>query len=222
MPGRRPEPPHEPPPRRERGGLESQETGPRRAIAAYFLSKYELTQAQWLRVAGANPSSASSERVFAEHRARFELPELHPVETVSAFDGVTHLRAIGLRLPSDLEWELAAFGAGPGSHQHDGPPPLEQDGLWHQAVVRTLANPFGLQGIAGNVWEWCAVDADDPEIASQTGGFAICGGSYRSPPDTYDPSFRSILPPERRQGDIGLRPARSIDTDPRDVPAATR
>ena len=58
--------------------------GPQHAVVldAFFLSKYELTQGQWLRFTGSNPSRYDMNTVQLGHR--FNL--MHPVESVSWFD----------------------------------------------------------------------------------------------------------------------------------------
>ena len=62
----------------------------------FFLGKYEVTQGQWLRWTGKNPSSSADEKN----------PAL-PVERVSWSDADPVLRHQGLGLPSELQWEYA-------------------------------------------------------------------------------------------------------------------
>jgi formylglycine-generating enzyme required for sulfatase activity len=80
-----------------------------------------------------------------------------------------------------------------------------------QRLEGDARNGFGLHGIFGNVWEWCTVETDDPEIGELTSGYVVCGGSFRSPPVSRRPFFRSILRPERRPSDTGLRPLRALE-----------
>ena len=69
----------------------------------FFLSKYEMTQAQWLRFTGKNPSFYKPGKMYAHA----EITSCHPVEQVSWEDCVQVLFRLNLRLPSEAEWEYA-------------------------------------------------------------------------------------------------------------------
>ncbi|MFT7463252.1 MAG: serine/threonine protein kinase/formylglycine-generating enzyme required for sulfatase activity [Pseudohongiellaceae bacterium] len=141
-------------------------------LAPFLLSKYEMTQGQWLRFVGSNPSHYGAEGLA------------HPVEQVSWDLCVTTLARLSLQLPSGAQWEYAARA---GSHSPwwtgfaKPPPPgcgnladkscLENMGRnagidqfdedyddgWesHSPVDAGSPNPFGLHNVIGNVWEWC-------------------------------------------------------------------
>lgn len=143
-------------------------------LPAFLLSKYELTQAQWRRATGAEPSTAGYgvEAAF--------LPD-HPVELVTWPECAEVSRRFGLALPTEEEWEYAARAGTDTPYwtgrdlaglaraanvadlsqdktssipwiEHD---PID-DGFANPAPVGTFApNPFGLHEILGNVWEWC-------------------------------------------------------------------
>jgi formylglycine-generating enzyme required for sulfatase activity len=68
-----------------------------------FMSKYEVTQAQWLRIAGVNPSWFPSEI----YEIPAERPLLHPVEQVSWNDCAEMLGRWSLVLPTAAQWEYA-------------------------------------------------------------------------------------------------------------------
>lgn len=152
-------------------------------LSAFFLSKYEMTQGQWLRLTGRNPSAFSprnSNHIFLLDGVSPSL--LHPVEQVSWDDCMTWLPRAGLRLPSEAQWEYAARGgtatpwwtgteketlagaanlADKYAHGHGAPTwvGIEEwldDGATLQAPVGTYrANAFGLHEMAGNLLEWC-------------------------------------------------------------------
>jgi len=72
-------------------------------LAPFFLSKFEMTQAQWLRATGANPSAhAPGSTVCAAAHGL-----LHPVDWTSWRDATTTLRGLGLELPTSAQWEYA-------------------------------------------------------------------------------------------------------------------
>jgi len=147
-------------------------------VSPFFLSKYEMNQAQWLRITRENPSRYQPGEWFGDKVHTL----LHPVERVSWDDCALWLPRMGLRFPSDAEWEYAAragtttvrwFGDDrlPGTvnlkdrfykqygytRSSPGYEPEIDDGYARHAPVNSLLpNPFGLHHILGNVNEYCA------------------------------------------------------------------
>lgn len=147
-------------------------------IRAFLLSKFEMTQGQWLRVTGVNPSTAKP-----GDRQRGHIVDLcHPVESVNWDECRSVLRQLGLVLPTEAQWEHACrCGRGSpwstgetvaslaghanigdeasrGSYPSDWmfEPGFDDGHAGHAPVGSLLANCFGLHDMHGNVREWCA------------------------------------------------------------------
>ena len=171
----------------------------------FEMGKYEVTQGQWIKVMGNNPSN-------------FKGDDGLPVERVSWNDiqgFIAKLNALndGYRycLPTEAEWEYAARGG------TTGPYYANLDGIaWYDAnsgsrthpVGQKQANGYGLHDMLGNVWECCAdwygesyygySPSTDPKGASSGQYRVLRGGSWflyaRSARVSfrfgYDPGFR--------------------------------
>ena len=74
----------------------------------FLISKYEMTQSQWLRFTGRNPSSHDPEhRITGNPTPTL----LHPVERVSWHDCRETLRRLGLLLPTEARGHPCASGS---------------------------------------------------------------------------------------------------------------
>jgi formylglycine-generating enzyme required for sulfatase activity len=151
-------------------------------LSPFFLSKYEMTQGQWLRLAGANPSLYGPHNhlsIWSRSRPRASL--LHPVEQVTWTASVQVLGRLGLSLPSEAQWEYACRGGTESVFWSGGVESLQGvanlsdrhakangNELWtvweawlddgetvHAEVGSYRANACGLHDVHGNVWEWC-------------------------------------------------------------------
>ena len=146
-----------------------------KTVPPFFVSKYEVTQAQFARVMGSNPSWFSP-----SNQTEHTVTGLHPVETVTWHEARTCAHRLGLRLPSEVEWEYCARAKTENRYVH-GDTAMKLEGfanVMDQAYDRTFEtsfgikfddghaihapvgtfkpNDFGLHDMVGNVTEWCA------------------------------------------------------------------
>jgi formylglycine-generating enzyme required for sulfatase activity len=189
------------------------------SVEPFYLGKFEVTQEQWERVMGSNPS-------FHQGPAFAEAPRM-PVEQVSWEDCQAFVAALnrrvpggGFRLPTEAEWELAARGK-------QGAAPALEDEAWHLAnreavgprpVGSKAANSWGLFDMRGNVAEWCSSllrpypyeDRDGREDPAAPGLRVLRGGSFADAAEALDAAFRHGQRPARRLRWNGMRLARSV------------
>lgn len=204
-------------------------------VVAFYMSRYEITQAQW--------------RVMAEERpVRIELPATpalfrgddRPVEQVSWEEAVEFCQRLSretdhaYRLPSEGEWEYACRASTTTSFYTGDTITAEvanfnaslpwgqvskQEDRKHTIDVGAIGfpNAFGLFDMEGNVSEWCK-DAWHPDYREAPSGAKVWdggdtryrvvrGGSYHSPAAFCRSAYRAYSPVETRNGEIGFRVA---------------
>jgi formylglycine-generating enzyme required for sulfatase activity len=151
---------------------------------AYYIGRYEVTQAQWTAKMGSNPSYFTGQ---ADSPSR-------PVERVSWNTIQGFLSATGMRLPTEAEWEYACragtatpFHSGPGFPNGTTDDNLVSQIAWFNcnggcntyAVGTKAANALGLHDMLGNVWEWCGDWYGGYSSVAQTNPTGPGSGSYR-------------------------------------------
>ena len=124
--------------------------------APYYIGKYEVTQDQWQKVMGGNPSFFNKSRVGDESGR-------HPAEGISWKAAQRFIHKLNklergkawYRLPTEFEWEYAARAG------------KKDDLSWREilesAVIASPStaeagskqpNAWGIYDMLGNVWEW--------------------------------------------------------------------
>ena len=138
-------------------------------------------------------------------------PDDHPVTFVGWSEAEAFCTWVGGRLPTETEWrrQRGAPTVAPtrGGDDEDASRARVGEGMKHGSPSPVGSHPagsspYGLQDMAGNVWEWTASEyAADERV--------LRGGSYASPGLWWARcAMRSHSRPERRQSHIGFRVAR--------------
>ena len=201
-------------------------------LSAFYMGRYEVTQAQWLAEIGSNPSSFVAANGSPGSFDR-------PVERVSWNMIQTFCTQNGLRLPTEAEWEYAyragtttAFHTMPGSPNGTNADSLLGNIAWFsgnngglgsstfgtKVVGGKAANALGLHDMAGNVWEWCqdwygglyAPGSVTNPTGPSTGSWRVWrGGGWGV--DTIDcrASQRGYMMPIYLNNHVGFRVART-------------
>ncbi len=206
-------------------------------IHAFFLSKYELTVAQWERLTG---------RDKAKELGWPPDSNMIPAMGMTWEDGIAVLRCVGLDLPSEAQWEYAAragttspWWTGPNESdlphaENLGEAPLESraqpaiedfrsagpdDWIGPAPIGHFLENPFGLHDVLGNAAEFTR---DVGYVAYMARNILIGtgesfpatdhqrrarGGSYSSDPRDARCASRHLMTRDEPAWEVGLRPS---------------
>lgn len=186
-----------------------------RLVKPYYIATTEVTQAQWKRVMGNNPS----------HFKDGDTADSLPVENVSWKEAKKFIKKLNrlekhtrYRLPSEFEWEYAARAG------------AKKDILWKDiestanlnkkspiAVASKKPNAWGLYDMLGNVWEW--VDDyyneklfADPEPPRKGKQHVLKGASFAG--DVKNATYMSHAAGPGNEWDVGFRIIK--DVEPKD------
>jgi len=167
-------------------------------------------------------------RLDGVHALELDAPVVH----VSWYEASAFASSRELRLPTEIEWEVAATWDATNSVKLDWPwgnqPPeprhanLIESGVFSPLPVDSLgdgAAPCGALALIGDVWEWTASEfrgypgfvahpyREYSEVFFGTEYRVLRGGSFAASRDVVTPTFRNWDFPQRRQIFAGLRVA---------------
>jgi sulfatase modifying factor 1 len=181
----------------------------------FYLGKFEVTQEQYEKVMGKNPSQFKEDKL--------------PVEMVTWNDAVAFCMALTKKeriprgwefaLPTEAQWEYACrAGTTTAYSWGDNITPqlanFKDSGLNKTVEVGSYkANPWGLFDMHGNVWEWTAdwhgdyprSSVIDPAGPSNGSDRVARGGSWNHAGANLRSASRVIRNPNNRPGVIGFR-----------------
>jgi iron(II)-dependent oxidoreductase len=198
----------------------------------YYMDVYEVTNRLFARFV-----RESGNVMPAPHHEEYQVD--HPVVSVSWDEAAAYCRWAGKRLPTEAEWEYAARAGTETSYWWGEGLPAQvtanladetfkdefpgravmsgyQDGYITAASVGSFApNPWGLQDMLGNVWEWTADWYDpiyyhkspvrNPQGPSRGVNRVVRGGSWAAAPHDARCAVRVGCHPQGRGNDVGFR-----------------
>jgi formylglycine-generating enzyme required for sulfatase activity len=179
----------------------------------YYIQTTEVTQGQWRKVMGDNPS-------------RFkDCGDDCPVDNVNWKDAQSFIQKLNqldthgkYRLPTEAEWEYACRAGSDSTFANDNS--LDRMGWYNKnsrngthPVAQKKPNAWGLYDMHGNVWEWCSdwygdypsYDVTDPQGASWGRLRVLRGGGWSLTDRNCRSASRLTNSPDYRDSDLGLR-----------------
>ncbi|MEO6239594.1 MAG: SUMF1/EgtB/PvdO family nonheme iron enzyme [Vicinamibacterales bacterium] len=179
----------------------------------FYMTKYEVTQAQFQALTGTNPSAVRGDNLPATN--------ITWEEALALAKRASGLLKRDIRVPSDAEWEYAARG-GTETTVYTG---NDQAAVWAagwcggnadgrvHAVGEKAPNAFGLHDMIGNVREWTrdlygpydAKDAIDPAGPAAGDSRISRGGAFTGRLLVCRAAIRNVEPTTKSSPIIGLR-----------------
>lgn len=199
-------------------------------LSRFYMSRHPVTNAEYEQF---DPSHSRKRAPGAGDR--------HPVVYVSSMEAIKYCQSLSTRerkkyrLPTEAEWEYAARGTDGrrypwGNHEHRGDlanfadrntvfawsDREIDDGYPESSPVGAFpfgASPFGMEDMAGNVWEWCldyfepyrGVAKVNPHGPTSGAKRVHRGGSWKSRFNSLRATTRGSNVPNYSCNDLGFR-----------------
>ncbi len=197
-------------------------------LSSFLMSRYLVTQKEWVSLMGYNPSKFIGESYPVHGITWFEAIKfcnkkstLEELDNCYSENNKCDFSKNGYRLPTECEWEYSARGGRYFKHCNENLVDLEtvswysgnSYGKVHE-IGQKLPNMLGLYDMLGNVWEWCwdwykeypyrlKINYKGPE----NGQYRICrGGCWAVDNEVCTPTYRNDVDPDcSSEYGIGLR-----------------
>lgn len=153
-------------------------------VSDFYIGKYEVTQEEWLKIMGYNPSENKGVNLPVDNVSWIEVHEF--INRLNKITGEEYY------LPTETEWEYAARGGvNHSNYRYIGGDNLDEI-AWYSGNSNDTSHPvgskkpnsLGIYDMAGNIWEWCEDWENGYGIADSSDSFNCDnikvrrGGSY--------------------------------------------
>ena len=206
------------------------------AVAPFRIARYPVTWHQYLAFVQAKDGfndpenwTGLGERPEAPGETLWGFMN-HPAINVSWYDAMAFCRWLGrrlalgdgeqIRLPTEWEWQWVAQGGGAareypwGAEWNPARANANEAGIGRTTAVGMyplgVPTPWPVLDLAGNVWEWCLNEYEQPDRTGLDGEASrvLRGGSWYNVPGDCRAAYRDLLPPGYRLNHIGFRVCR--------------
>jgi formylglycine-generating enzyme len=189
-------------------------------IKDFYIGKYPVTQMEFDKIMGMNPSCFNGKKRPVETVSWYEAMDFcNKLSEREGFekcfieqDGemIYNCKANGYRLPTKAEWIFAAKGGENDSdYLYSGSDELDEVGWFEDnsggethTVGELKPNELGIHDMSGNLGEWtCDYEGS---------GFVCCGGCWLDSEEMCEVNadMKAVFLPEERMNYIGFRVAR--------------
>ncbi|MDM5270872.1 formylglycine-generating enzyme family protein [Sulfurovum sp. zt1-1] len=195
------------------------------SVKAFYMATTEVTQQQYNKVMGNNPSDFNSTTLGYDSSN-------NPVENVSWDKAQKFIKKLNelegtnvYYLPSETEWEYAARAGTTTKWSFGNDESKLDEYAWYgynhagkqtHPVGQKKPNPWGLYDMHGNVWEWTDTNyaqqygQEDYKLADGTIPKVVRSGSWVNTADYSRSAKRGNLAPDAYDNNIGFRIARTL------------
>jgi sulfatase modifying factor 1 len=191
-------------------------------VEDFYMAKYEVTQGQWTKVMGSNPSYYSG--MFNNCGDDCPVEQVSWNEIQKFLSKLNSQTGKNYRLPTEAQWEYAARSGGkPEKWAGTSDEALLGDYAWYSGnaggkthpVGKKKPNGLGLYDMSGNVFEWCSdwygewyyneIPRDNP-IGPGRGDYRVLrGGAWGSGQKNIRTALRIGFVPGNKNSFYGFR-----------------
>lgn len=194
-------------------------------LKAYYIDQYEVTNGKY-KAYLMGTGQVTKPQLAKLMDDMLLLVNNHPVRVVTWYQADTFCKAIGMRLPTEAEWEKAARG--PNGNEFPWGNEWKKENLNASGVATQVApvgsypqgkSYYGVYDMAGNVMEWVddwyeAYPGSDYKSRNYGGKRKVVRGGgwggvgHYEIPHYYRAAYRYNFPPDGAFNDLGFRCAK--------------
>ncbi len=174
----------------------------------YHISVHEVTRKEFyifMQITSYTP--------FYRNRKKLDNDDIMPIANVNWYDVKAFCKWLGVRLPTEAEWEYAAKTSKNYKYSWGNENTKISNVL--DSVFSNIPNSLGLYNMSGNVWEWCEDWYDpsyyrysvvnDPKGPKSGSSKVIRGGSYKDSLKYLTTTIRGAINPYSALTNVGFR-----------------